>query len=304
MKTRPAILSKVVCRRASIFAAVLLAAGIFQSLRAEEVKGTGPLPPSPAIPENVIVKTDVAYGTAGGQSLLADLYLPKQRSKPTPAIIFIHGGGWVVGDKRQVWPVYLDFVKEGFAVLSIDYRLKAPYPAAVEDCQRAVRWLRSRAQEYNIDPEKFGAIGQSAGGHLASLLGLTEAGGANGDPLERYSSQVQAVVNQFGPTQISAGDFGYGIPFPYDDSCHCLGTINHAASPYYLVTSNAAPFLLIQGGRDPTVNPENMICFARALYRANVEVSLVIWPNTGHGNGNFDAESWQESIRFFHRHLK
>lgn len=264
---------------------------------------TGPLPEQLQLPAGTTTDLDVMYGQAEGEKLLCDLYLPKSDGAMRPAIVFIHGGGWAEGNKRQALPWCLDLVKAGFVVMSVDYRLGKPYPAAEDDCQRSIRWLRANAEKYGVDPDCLGATGQSAGGHLASLMGVTDTLHPAGDDLDKYSSKVQAVVNQFGPTQISAGDFGHGIPFDYDACCNCKADINKEASPLFHVDGTSAPFLLVQGANDPTVNAENMICMARALYKANVEVCMILLPNTKHGNGLYDPLVWPAAIRFFKRHL-
>src|ERR1019366_1354967 len=93
-------------------------------INADELSGGGSLPEKPllpekpVLPENVLAKTDMIYGQAGGERLLCDLYLPKHSKTARPAILFIHGGGWAVGNKRQVWPIYLKFAGEGFVVMS------------------------------------------------------------------------------------------------------------------------------------------------------------------------------------------
>src|SRR5262245_25686848 len=157
----------------------------------------------PQVPPGVRVLRDLEYARVGDKRLLLDLYLPEQAEGPLPVVIGIHGGGWSAGNKEGSQGVRLS--GRGYAVACIMYRLsgEAIFPAQIEDCKAAVRWLRAHAKEYNFDPNHFGAIGHSAGGHLSSLLGA--AGDVKqfekGNNLE-LSSRVQAVCAMSGPTDL------------------------------------------------------------------------------------------------------
>ena len=138
--------------------------------------------------------------------------MPTEHGEPLrPAIVVIHGGGWLEGDKSSFSTLktpgnILGFAKLGFVAVTINYRLsgEAPYPAALDDCRCAVRWLRAHADKYHIDPNQIGAWGNSAGGHLALLLGMTERppGGADREPYPDLSSRVQSVVSDSGPLDL------------------------------------------------------------------------------------------------------
>jgi acetyl esterase/lipase len=152
----------------------------------------------PPLPEGTTVHKDLSYGAHERNTL--DLYIPKS-DKPLPLVVWVHGGGWERGSKNNTGPS-MDLLKEGYAVASINYRLSqhAVFPAQIEDCKSAICWLRLNAGKYNLDPERFGAWGMSAGGHLAALLGTTDDAAfcpANGD--KKSSSKVQAVCDWFGP---------------------------------------------------------------------------------------------------------
>src|SRR5205823_333626 len=151
---------------------------------------------------------DVEFARPGGVALKADLALPNEGKGPFPAVVCLHGGGWVSGDRKQMSKTIEVLARRGYVALAPDYRL-APahrFPACVEDCKAAVRWLRANAGKYRIDPGRIGAVGLSAGGHLACLLGVTTPGdglegtGGNSD----RSSAVQAVVSFAGPTDLTA----------------------------------------------------------------------------------------------------
>ena len=152
------------------------------------------------------IHRDLVYKTVNGAVLTLDLYCPEKFSGAVPVIIYIHGGGWRSGRKERCPAVAL--VQDGYAVASIDYRLTstAPFPAQIEDCKAAVRWLRANAAKYNLDADRIGVWGMSAGGHLAALLGTS--GGVpelegSGDNMQ-YSSQVQAVCDVAGPADLPA----------------------------------------------------------------------------------------------------
>src|SRR5438128_6647755 len=144
------------------------------------------------MPDNIALKTDLQYREGKSAAWKLDLAYPKEPgSRPRPALVIIHGGGWIEGDKSSFrslkhWAPgnIIDFAKLGFVAASINYRMsgEAPFPAALEDCKNAVRWLRAHAAEYHIDTNRIGAYGNSAGGHLALLLGLVRKdAGLEGD---------------------------------------------------------------------------------------------------------------------------
>ncbi len=120
--------------------------------------------------------TNLSYVDDGNVSHKLDLYVPNGAASPVPLIVWIHGGGWQSGDKQLGQNSHpLRYARMGYAVASINYRLsdEAIFPAQIYDCKAAVRWLRATAARYNLDPTRFGAWGQSAGAHLASLLGTS-----------------------------------------------------------------------------------------------------------------------------------
>src|SRR5262249_14303131 len=129
---------------------------------------------APSLPAGTKVVKDIAYVPGGGPRQTLDLYVP-QADGPLPLIIWVHGGGWQGGSKDGLNPA-LPLLAKGFAVASVHYRLsnQAVFPAQIQDCKAAVRWLRGHAKEYNLDADRFGAWGASAGGHLVTLLGTTD----------------------------------------------------------------------------------------------------------------------------------
>jgi acetyl esterase/lipase len=141
---------------------------------------------------------DLVYVEGGHERHKLDLYLPEKAEGPLPLLIWVHGGGWQNGSKDGCPPLRAGYIERGYAVASINYRLSghAVFPAQIEDCKAAIRWLRAHAKEYNLDAKRFGVWGSSAGGHLVALIGTS--GDVKefdvGDHLDQ-SSRVQAVCD-------------------------------------------------------------------------------------------------------------
>ena len=173
-----------------------------------------PVVAEPPAHDGIRVIRDIAYREGASRQWKLDLATKNVvGGVPKPAIVVIHGGGWIEGDKSSfasrdagVPGNIVDFAALGFVAVTINYRLaaEAPFPAALEDCKCAVRWLRAHAKVYDVDPHKIGAFGNSAGGHLAMLLGMIGPDGAlEGDgPNQDQSSMVQAVVSDSGPIDL------------------------------------------------------------------------------------------------------
>ncbi len=185
------------------FAAGLLAAGLSFSACGADA------PEPAAAPDSGRVRRDLAYGPHPERNVL-DLYLPeKTMTGPWPVVVWIHSGGWYTGGKGGGGAARA-LVARGYAVAAINYRFSqdAIFPAQIEDCQRAIRWLRAHAGEYGLDPTRFGAWGGSAGGHLAALLGTApEAFPAPAeDPHRHLSAHVSAVCAHNPPTDLARWD--------------------------------------------------------------------------------------------------
>jgi acetyl esterase/lipase len=275
-------------------------------------------PAPPKLPPGVEAKWDVPYAGPDSKSQKLDLYLPENAAGKLPLIVAIHGGGWSGGDKRHV-PV-IRFVKDGYAVASINYRFsqEAKFPAQIEDCKAAIRWLRAHAAEYHIDPDHIGVWGDSAGGHLVALLGTTadvkELEGDEGNP--SVSSRVQAVCDFYGPTDfmtMNAQEPSFATLHPDDPGSPVSKLIGgpapenpekaKVASPITYVSKDAAPFLIMQGDKDPLVPVGQSEELKDALQKAGVEAELVIVKGQGHGFKNL-GELLPQVEAFFDKHLK
>jgi acetyl esterase/lipase len=242
-----------------------------------------------------------------------DAYFPPPNNGPAPAVVHVHGGSWNHGDKRS--GVGLNetslLTKAGFAVFAVNYRLAPEYrfPAMIEDVKCAIRSIRAHAAEYNIDPNRIAAFGASAGGHLVSLLGTSDvnAGFDVGEYLE-YSSRVQAVVDIFGPADLTLQNFNEA----QIQSASQVFTADQLvlASPVTYISPDDPPFLILHGDRDMVVPLEQSQVLYNALIASGVPAELVIVQNAGHG---FQADTQiqpgyqqilQKILQFLERHLK
>ena len=233
------------------------------------------------------IHRDLVYKTVNGAVLTLDLYCPEKVSGLAPVIVWIHGGGWRRGGKRKCPAVAL--VPDGFAVASIDYRLSstAPFPAQIEDCKAAVRWLRANAANYNLDADRIGVWGMSAGGHLAALLGTS--GGVpelegSGDNMQ-YSSRVQAVCDVAGPVDLLAlTNLGPKRRFAIEGLLGRAPEKDKAttASPLHYVSKDDPPFLIVHGEGDRVVPVEQSQRLYEELRKAGVNATLKILPQVGH----------------------
>lgn len=226
-------------------------------------------------------ETNIHYCTAGEEQLLLDAYYPSQVNGRWPAVVFIHGGGWTAGDKRETLPDLAALREAGFLVLSINYRLgpQHKFPAMIEDAKCAVRFLRARAAAFNLNPDRIGVMGSSAGGHLSSLVGVAgaEAGFDTGDYLS-FSSRVQAVASLWAPSDLT-------VPFPggYDSRREVFAPFDPAlASPVSYVSADDPPFLLVHGEEDPLVPISQAERMLERLRQAGVPAELLRVANAGH----------------------
>lgn len=255
---------------------------------------------TPAAPENFEVKRDVAYADTTNPKQTLDLFLPKAKAdKPRPLVVFIHGGGWESGDKADAFlGLLFPLIKDGaFAAASVNYRLtnEAKWPEQIYDCKAAIRWLRAHAKELNIDAEKIGVIGISAGGHLVSLLGTSggvkELEGTLGKNVGS-SSSVQCVVNICGPSDfLTITDHPSIIKF--NEAGSCTGKffggpmpdhqdLARAASPVTYITPDDPPVMTVHGTKDTLVPFEQATEFRDALKKTGVPNVLITATNGGH----------------------
>ena len=262
-------------------------------------------PKLPAVPEGVTPHRDLAYVEKGHERNKLDMYLPKS-DKPTPLVVWIHGGAWQTGSKNACPALFL--TEKGYAVASINYRLSqhAIFPAQIEDSKAAIRWLRANAKKYNLDAEKLAVWGSSAGGHLVALLGTSgdvkelEGKGGNAE----QSSRVQCVVDFFGPTDFTK--MGGNHDKPGSPESNLIGGAVSAnaekaakADPITYVSKDDPPFLIVHGDKDNTVPFNQSELLTAALKKAGVEVELIPIKGGGHGGPEFFAPPTRKRVEEF-----
>ncbi len=246
-----------------------------------------------APPDDILFEEGLEYSAVGGRQLL-DVARPKSGVGPFPAVVCIHGGGFRAGSRENYRAIAYYLAQRGYVAATISYRLSPTnqFPAAVEDAKAAVRFLRANAARFQIDPDRIGATGGSAGAHLALMLGVTggvpefEGFGPNRD----FSSKVRAVVNQFGPTDLVASyepgksvDAGEVLPmFLGGDPDHAMA-LTRRASPLHWVSPNSAPTLTLHGEKDNYVAFEHAQWITDRLQGAGVPAELIAFPNAQHG---------------------
>jgi acetyl esterase/lipase len=262
------------------------------------------------------VVQDVSYGPDARNVM--DFYLPESGPTPRPLVICIHGGGWAGGNKRVYAWLGEALARRGFAAVSITYRFAPTWhaPAQLDDVQRAVRWLRKNAARYGLDPQRFGALGGSAGGHLASYLALAETRDNSDAALAGYSSRVQCVVDCYGPVDLVGMMRSASAPIVQGFIGKPLAGNEEdyrQASAVSYVQKNPPPFLIVHGTKDVgtsrgQVPIEQSLDFQEKLRQAGGEATLLKLEGAGHGftgNGSnkYAQETLTAALEFFTKHL-
>jgi acetyl esterase/lipase len=267
--------------------------------------------PTP-VREGVVAYVNLDYAGKGEGRQMLDLYVPTGAKGPTPVIVWFHGGGWQAGDKGGPMDE-ARYTAEGYAVASVNYRYsqQAVYPAQIEDCKAAIRFLRGNAKKYNLDGGHIGAWGASAGGHLVALLAVTgnvkQLEGKVGSHLDQ-SSRLQAVVDLCGPTDlllpnqpgVLVGVFTGLVGGPVEKN----QALAKKASPVTFVSKDASPILIAHGMVDDTVPIKHAEEFYGLLKKAGADATYMPLKDTGHGGGGFDSPESRKAFNdFFDKHL-
>jgi acetyl esterase/lipase len=299
---------------------------------------TSPVPTPPPTesapftpPAGVKLYEDVEIGTAGTHPLYTSIAVPETpAANSMPVVVYIHGGGWNHGDRKQALGTICSYVtKRGYIGVSLDYRLtpEAPYPAQIQDVKLAIRYLRAHAGQYGIDPDRIGVWGSSAGGHLASLLGTSgdlttqdqvtldnghtvhvpDLEGTGGWPA--YSDKVQAVADWYGPA-----DFTTTFANSYNSVTALLGGNNafsvpdqaRLAMPGTYASPDDPPFWIRHGDADSTIPYTDSVTFANQLMAAGAPViDFQIVPGQGHGfTGTAAEQANTEAWVFMDQYVK
>jgi acetyl esterase/lipase len=274
--------------------------------------------PRASLPAGATAHRDLAYVENGYERHKLDLYLPEKPTGPLPVIIWVHGGGWQNGSKDGCPPLRAGYLENGYAIASLNYRLSghAIFPAQIEDCKTAIRWLRANAGKYGLDPKRFGVWGSSAGGHLVALLGTSGEvkefeTGANVD----QSSRVQAVCDFYGPTDFTVFATTRGYESHAADSSPEAKLLGGAilqnkeraarVNPITYVSTDDPPFLIVHGDKDPTVPLNQSQLLFEALTKSGVGAHLHTLHGATHGGPAFSEPPVDEMVRaFFDRVLK
>lgn len=250
-------------------------------------------------PKDVELVTDIVFGQGGGRDLKLNITRPREPAGRMPVMVFIHGGGWSAGDRKDFHPLMFQFSKAGIFCVSVQYRFapKERFPAQIEDVKCAVRWLRANADQYHIDTTRMIAFGGSAGAHLAALLATTadvpEFEGTGGNAGQ--SSAVNAAICLAGPYDLALGyQSSVRQRKAEADTVRGLlrsllgGTLDQVpdayrrASPITYARSASPPLLLVHGEDDPLVLIEQAEVFARKLQEAGAPVQFLRLPGGTH----------------------
>lgn len=259
-------------------------------------------------PDSIVFEEGVAYKTVDGETLRMDFARPKEGDGPFPAIIFIHGGGWRGGDRSMFRDALFSVAQQGCAAVTVQYRFapRHAFPAQLDDVRDAVRFVRERAKEWKVDPDRVAAFGGSAGAHLALLLATTADEGEAGEP----SAAIKAAVSIAGPVDLTKR-FPDGSRYMVEE---LLGQdrkadrdAQEAASPLFHLDAGDAPVLLVHGTKDELVPYDQATAFKEACEKAGVEAELFTIAGGSHGGGGDDPGDWDravvKSIAFLRKHL-
>ena len=256
---------------------------------------------------------DVVYATVDGKALALDLYLPSGVTRPA-LLVWVHGGAWRSGSKASP---PLGFVRNGIAIASLDFRLStdARFPAMVHDIKAAIRFLRARATTYGYGADHIAIGGDSSGGHLATLVGVTngvrDLEGTVGDHLTA-SSAVQAIVDYYGATNLTtilaqSTPFGLGVRQPaldlllggQPDVTRSLATL---ASPVSHVDKTDPPLLVFHGDQDPQMPINQSHEIVGAYERLGLDVAFRVVHGSAHGGQAFyTGANLDQAVAFVRR---
>jgi acetyl esterase/lipase len=264
-------------------------------------------------PKGTVLYENIPYANDTLKKHLLDIYLPPVKKLSYPLIVWIHGGAWMLNDKYADMGYMTNTIKmfmdKGYALASIDYRhsTTAIFPAQIQDCNRAIAFLYKSAAQYNIDDSRIALIGFSAGGHLASLIGLSN----NNNKSDFYFDgkkpgfKINLVLDFYGPSDFATLK-GHDSPDPKSPLNLLLGgtvadkpKLAKEASPVSWIDKKDPPFLIIQGEKDESVNPDQSKDLSARLTKAGVYNELIIVPGAPHFGVMFDSEYNRKQILSF-----
>lgn len=262
-------------------------------------------------PQGTVIHGNIPYNNDTLKKHLLDIYLPANAKGKVPIIVLVHGGGWLGNDKYAdlgyMKKTIVELVNEGFALASIDYRFasQAVFPALIQDCNRAVSFLYDNSDKYGFDKNRFSLMGWSAGGHLASLMGLSKNNNVANFymPNSTKSFDFKAVVDFYGPSELillkSADDPKSPESILLGDSPINRPDLAKIASPVTYVDKNDPPFLIIHGEKDDMVNPQQSKLLHSWLNTVGVQNELIIVKDAPHYGTMFDADEIRKKVVVF-----
>lgn len=317
-------------RRWSVAGLVLVLAVAFVPVHAKDKEAQPPRPEEKnpfavPVPAGIDYQPDLTYCTVGDQQMKLDLARPAKGAGPFPVVVCVHGGGWHLGTRKIYTAWLIDLAQRGYAAAAVSYRLtpKDPFPAQIHDVKCAVRWLRANADKYKLDRDRFGAMGDSAGGHLVLLLGCTtkkdELEGNSGHADQ--SSAVQCVVSWYSPTDLTVvHETIRSGKAPLLEGAYAKRAVENLlggppekvgmdrylkCSPVSYVRKDAPPTLLVHGDADRLVPLSQSEILQKKLREMGAEVTLLPIEKGGHGFRGKDQEKAQAaSLEFLGHHLK
>jgi acetyl esterase/lipase len=266
------------------------------------------------IPENILFESGIEYANPDSQHLQVNIARPKKFGHLLPCVLCIHGGGFRAGNRDSYNPLLIKLADRGYVAVAASYRLapKYQFPAAILDVKAAVRWLKANAPTYQIDPDRIGVTGDSAGGHLAQVLGVTadvkQFEGDEGNYAQ--STRVACVVNKYGPSDFTKSygksvDAAEVLPLWLGGSLETAREKHVVSSPLNWVTPSAAPTLILHGTDDKYVAHEQGLWMRDRLKSCGVHVEMLTLEGAGHGFKGTDAEKAEAAMfAFFDNELK